>query len=155
MLIRISELFELPVSELLGAEIKEEKNRDEVALQLALLNENLANKSKRNKKLIKRIIICVIIAIVLSVIVTIIAAITYNTNIQTSTLTELELICTLDGHKYYYNISYDDNYIIRSQNGAEFIRNHVDTEKYEDPDVLIAQIEDYFSQHGGKVEVNE
>lgn len=57
MLTQIAELFEVSVSELLGSKIEEEKNINEIAVQLALLNEQLANRSRRNRKILKGILI--------------------------------------------------------------------------------------------------
>lgn len=53
MLIQLAELFEVPVSDLLGAEVKTETNQNEVAVQLAILNEQLANHTRSKKKWIK------------------------------------------------------------------------------------------------------
>ena len=60
MLERIAEVFEVPVSTLLGKDIpdnaeKAEENREsEVAKQLAILNESLARQSVRRKTIIKK-----------------------------------------------------------------------------------------------------
>ena len=69
MLNSLSELFEVPVSSLLGSTIEETKDNekdakmDEIAKQLAILNEQLANQSVRKKKTVKRIFIGIGIAI--------------------------------------------------------------------------------------------
>ena len=67
MLVDIAELFEVPVSELLGVKINNEKEINEIAAQLALLNEHLAGKSRHGRKIWKRVLItiAVIIGIVL------------------------------------------------------------------------------------------
>jgi len=44
---KIAEILEVSVSELLGAEIKEDNNRNELAEQLARINEQLAIKNRR------------------------------------------------------------------------------------------------------------
>lgn len=50
MLMKIAEFFEVPVSELLGVKITEESStNDVIAAQLALLNEQLAKRSRRSK----------------------------------------------------------------------------------------------------------
>lgn len=64
LLTRIAELFEVSVSELLGARIEEEKNVNEIAAQLALLNAQLAHKSNRTKKVLKYVLIGILGAIV-------------------------------------------------------------------------------------------
>ena len=53
MLTRIAELFEVPVSSLLGEKIEEKADMDEIAAQLAVLNEQLAAKTKRSKRIFK------------------------------------------------------------------------------------------------------
>ena len=56
MLNRISELFEIPVSELLGSSVPEQEEKQdigEVAKQLAVLNEQLANQAIRRRKSIR------------------------------------------------------------------------------------------------------
>lgn len=57
MLSQIAELFEVPVSELLGSSIPEPEERQdigEVARQLAVLNEQLASQAVRRRRIIKR-----------------------------------------------------------------------------------------------------
>ena len=53
MLIRISEILELSVSELLGAKITEEMNQSEVAEQLARINDQLAAKNRRTRRILR------------------------------------------------------------------------------------------------------
>ena len=53
MLTRIAELFEVPVSSLLGEKIGEKADTDEIAAQLAVLNEQLAAKTRRGKRIFK------------------------------------------------------------------------------------------------------
>lgn len=51
MLQRMAEVLEVPVSELLGEEQKMEENRNEIAEQLSRINEQLAIKNRRAKRL--------------------------------------------------------------------------------------------------------
>lgn len=78
MLTRIAELFEVSVSELLGSKIEEEKNINEIAAQLALLNEQLANRSRRNRKILKGILIGVSAVILIMLIFYIAAFISFK-----------------------------------------------------------------------------
>ena len=64
MLTRIAEMFEVPVSKLLGESIEAKADTDEIAVQLAILNEQLAAKTKRNKIIIK-ILLAVVAGIIL------------------------------------------------------------------------------------------
>ncbi|MDE6710271.1 MAG: helix-turn-helix domain-containing protein [Oscillospiraceae bacterium] len=61
MLIRIADVFDTSVSELLGVRIEQEENVNEIAVQLALLNEQLARKVGICKKAVTIVIaiICV------------------------------------------------------------------------------------------------
>jgi len=65
MLTRIAELFEVSVSDLLGMAIKDETEVNEVAAQLAVLNEHLADKRRRSHKLHKGILIVVVAVVIL------------------------------------------------------------------------------------------
>ena len=53
MLLKIAEEFEVSVSELLGAKIEDEQSKSDVAEQLARINEQLAIKNRRAKRIWK------------------------------------------------------------------------------------------------------
>lgn len=60
MLVKIAELLDVPVSDLLGSKIpKQEQETDEqaIARQLAILNEHLASTSTRRRKIAKRVLL--------------------------------------------------------------------------------------------------
>jgi hypothetical protein len=65
------------------------------------------------------------------------------------------LLCTLDEEEYTYVITYDGQYNIIEAGGDAFISNQVQTEQCSDANILIAQIEDYFNEHGGSVDCIE
>lgn len=56
MLIHIAELFDTSVSVLLGSEIEEEQNANEIAVQLEQLNNQLAYRAGIRKKIITAVI---------------------------------------------------------------------------------------------------
>lgn len=65
MLVRLAEIFEVPVSQLLGSPIKPDAQPDALAEQLARINEQLVIKNRRSKRVWKTIGIiaaCAIIA---------------------------------------------------------------------------------------------
>ena len=68
MLTHISELFEVPVSELLGVKMESEAEVNEVASQLAILNDYLAEKSMRTRRIWRGILIAIVALLLLSVI---------------------------------------------------------------------------------------
>lgn len=153
MLNRLSELFEVPVDVLLGSSILEQENKEDisqVAKQLAILNEQLANQAVRKRQTIKRVIFGMIAAVFLAFAIYLICAICYKANVKANrVLSTTHLECTLDGETYKYGITYDQNFQIIEAGGDAWIANHVQTEQYEDANILIAQIEDYFAQRGG------
>lgn len=59
MLMRIADLLGASVSELMGGTIKDEKNENTIAQELSRINEQMANKNRRSKK-ITRIIIAIL-----------------------------------------------------------------------------------------------
>lgn len=152
MLTRIAELFEVSVSELLGSKIEEEKNVNEIAVQLALLNEQLANKSRRNRKIFKGILISFFAVILIMLLLSIAGFTLFKNQTSCKMKTTVQLLCTLDGEEYTYVITHDEQYHILEAGGDAFIANHVQTDEYNDANILIAQIEDYFKDRGGSVD---
>ncbi len=61
MLVRLAEVFEVSVTELLGEAPDFVPERDRVAEQLALINEQLVIKNRRAKRIWKTIIIVIIV----------------------------------------------------------------------------------------------
>lgn len=155
MLTRIAELFEVSVSELLGSKIEEEKNINEIATQLALLNEQLANRSRRNLKILKGILIGVSAVILIMSIFYITAFTLFKYQKSSEVTTSVQLLCTLHGEEYTYVVTYDEQYNIIEAGGNAFIADHIQTEQYSDANILIAQIEDYFNDRGGSVKCIE
>lgn len=68
---KLADVLEINVSELLGSEIKEETDKNEIAKQLAKISEQLAVKNRRHKriwKVIGAILLAVIVANMLLVV---------------------------------------------------------------------------------------
>lgn len=78
MLIRIADLFEIPVSELLGAKIQKESEKNEIAEQLSRINEQLAIKNRRSKLIFKIVLGIIIGFIVINILLVIVSAISLN-----------------------------------------------------------------------------
>jgi putative transcriptional regulator len=108
MLNRISELFEVPVSDLLGNPIEDqEENHDigEVAKQLAVLNEQLANQASRRRKIIKRAAIGIGVVVFLLIAVYIFCFWAFRVvPRQNEKLTRTAIECELDGETYSYEV---------------------------------------------------
>jgi putative transcriptional regulator len=67
-LANIADVLEVNVSELLGADVKEEADKNEVAEQLAKISEQLAVKNKRGKLIWKIVGLILLIGFLLSLI---------------------------------------------------------------------------------------
>ncbi|QHQ59557.1 helix-turn-helix domain-containing protein [Anaerocolumna sedimenticola] len=95
MLIRIAEVFEVSVSEILGAKIDNENNINIIAEQLSRINEQLAIRNHRWHRIWKMFIIIIGVIIAVNIILAIIGFISYNTlkmDKQTTVTTESEII---------------------------------------------------------------
>lgn len=64
-----------------------------------------------------------------------------------------KISCNLDNEKYEYEAEYNKNYQVINSGGDAYIMNHTDIESYEDVNKIVAHIEDYFKDHGGKCTV--
>lgn len=75
---KIAEVLEVDVSQLLGAEVPKEDNINEVAEQLARINEQMAIKNRRSGRIWKTIGITLLVLIILYVVVVISAFVSFN-----------------------------------------------------------------------------
>lgn len=78
MLSKLADVLEINVSELLGSEIKEEANKNEVAEQLAKISEQLAFKNRRHKRIWKVIGVILLAVIVINMLLVVLGTVTYN-----------------------------------------------------------------------------
>lgn len=159
LLQRLAEIFEVSVGELLGEDLPSEPAEpaeNEIARQLALLNDRLAEqsaRSKQHKRHVRSFLLAVGIGIVVSIALYLVTVILFGTVTHSDEVLKVTSVtCELDGETYDYSVVYDENYQIRYAGGDAFIANHVNTEQYSDANILLAQIEDYFTEHGGEYE---
>ena len=154
MLDRMAELFEVPVSVLLGGglEVEEEQPSElnKIAQQLAVLNDQLVQQAVRRRKVIR----CAFVGVFAAIFLLIGAAIGLRVYTESQLRDEASLRavryeCTLDGESYVYEASYNSQYQILYEGGDAWISNHVRPEQYEDVNVLSAQMQDYFEEKGG------
>lgn len=61
MLIKLVEILDVSVSELIGSDVADEKNEDMIAVELARVVEQLASRNRRLKKVLKCVLIFLII----------------------------------------------------------------------------------------------
>lgn len=155
MLNTLAELFEVPVSVLLGSKIEEQDKTvslgmEEVAKQLGVLNDQLANQVSRRRKIWKRVATGILIVFILTIAIWMTCIYFYRIQPgQNAVMTITNIVCTLEGEEYTYSVIYDENFQIHEVGGDAFIANHIPVEQYDDANVLLAQIEDYFKDHGG------
>lgn len=154
MLDRMAELFEVPVSVLLGGglEVEEEEPSElnEIAQQLAVLNDQLVQQAVRRRKVIRYAFIGVFAAIFVLIGTAIGLRVYTESQLRDeASLRTVRYECTLDGESYVYEASYNSQYQILYEGGDAWISNHVRPEQYEDVNVLSAQMQDYFEEKGG------
>mgnify|MGYP000145177655 FL=1 len=154
MLDRMAELFEVPVSVLLGGglEVEEEQlsELNEIAQQLAVLNDQLVQQAVRRRKVIRYAFVGVLAAIFVLIGAAIGLRVYTESQLRDeASLRTVRYECTLDGESYVYEASYNSQYQILYEGGDAWISNHVRPEQYEDVNVLSAQMQDYFEEKGG------
>ena len=154
MLDRMAELFEVPVSVLLGGglEVEEEQPSElnEIAQQLAVLNDQLVQQAVRRRKVIRYAFVGVFAAIFVLIGAAIGLRVYTESQLRDeASLRTVRYECTLDGESYVYEASYNSQYQILYEGGGAWISNHVRPEQYEDVNVLSAQMQDYFEEKGG------
>lgn len=153
MLDRMAELFEVPVSVLLGGglEVEEQPSElNEIAQQLAVLNDQLVQQAVRRRKVIRYAFVGVFAAIFVLFGAAIGLRVYTESQLRDeASLRTVRYECTLDGESYVYEASYNSQYQILYEGGDAWISNHVQPEQYEDVNVLSAQMQDYFEEKGG------
>lgn len=90
LIIRIAEILETSVSQLLGAKNIDEADEDHVAEQLSRINEQLAIRNHRAKLIWRIIFGTVAVAIVINIIFTVIGMVPFN-NFQDNKHTEVRM----------------------------------------------------------------
>ena len=88
---KIAHVLEVDVSQLLGAEVPKEDNKNEVAEQLARINEQMAIKNRRSGRIWKTIGITLLVLVILYVVCAILAISTFNGE-KSSSVQEEEVV---------------------------------------------------------------
>ena len=167
MLSRMAEVLEISVTELLGADKVEEQQMDAIVEQLCRINEQLAIKNRRSRKIWKTILIIVIIVVVVPIIITIAGVGAFIVTAPTAQESTYELggtakwVGVLDGEEYNYYIAYDDDYKIHEYSGPDGIADisdycdngHPDFSNYSDANKMAEDLETYYNENGGELHV--
>lgn len=80
LLVKIAEVLDVSVSELLGERIEKEEDKNDIAEQLMKINEQLIIKNKRSRRIWKTIAILVIVIIAVPIIIVFTAVILFSPN---------------------------------------------------------------------------
>lgn len=86
ILVEIADVLDTDVSVLLGKEVSDEESRDEVAIQLAKISEQLAIKNRKSKRIWKAVGIILLVIIVINIILMIFGGVAskgVSTNVET------------------------------------------------------------------------
>ncbi|SCJ44940.1 HTH-type transcriptional regulator immR [uncultured Eubacterium sp.] len=86
---KLADVLEINVSELLGSEIKEETDKNEIAKQLAKISEQLAVKNRRHKRIWKVIGAILLAVIVANMLLVVFGTVIYNEK-DTENITTIE-----------------------------------------------------------------
>lgn len=156
LLAKLAEIFEIPVSELLGEPEEQPVEQSAIAEQLARVNEQLIIQNRRAKRVWRGVLIALIVLIVVPLIVAVTSFVlfTAHKSERTTVVGSVEFRCTLDDACYAYGVQYNSNYQILTAGGDGYVANHVNVEQYDDANLLAAQLKDWFEERGGTVEIS-
>lgn len=152
MLENIANIFEVSVGQLLGSTVSENNGgsqNEEIVKQLVILNEQLASQRRSRKRIIKIVLIS-IASFIGAMIILFIAAFMlfgFRTQSDSQARQKVEIYCSNEEDDYYYEVYFDEHYRVREAGGDAWISNHIMPEQYDDVNVLVAQMEDYFAEH--------
>lgn len=99
---RIADILEISVDQLLGADIKNEDDNNEIAQQLSRINEQLSQKNKRSKLVLKVIGIIVAIIVFLNLLFIIIGVTLFTARVERSenVINENNALCIETLYRY-------------------------------------------------------
>ena len=139
----ISKIFNISIDELVDNDINN------------VIVENISNTEKLagiTIKILKVFGIMLIVFITLILLFVIIFMVDMPRN-DYDIVRRTKISCNLDNEEYVYEAEYNKNYQVINSGGDAYIMNHTDIESYEDVNKIVAHIEDYFKDHGGKCTV--
>lgn len=139
----ISKIFNISIDELVGNDI------NNVIVEKISNTEKLAGITIKILKVFGIMLIVFITLIFLFVIIFMVDMPRNDYDIVGTT----KISCNLDNETYVYEAEYNKNYQVINSGGDAYIMNHTDIESYEDVNKIVAHIEDYFKDHGGKCTV--
>jgi putative transcriptional regulator len=95
-LIRLAEILEVSVSELLGTKIENENETRDVAEQLSRINEQLATKNRRSRRIWKAVAIILAVIVLINIFIAVFFSVSYldvtTQNAQPALSSETQII---------------------------------------------------------------
>ena len=161
MLSRMAEILGVSVAELLGADRVEPQQMDALVEQLCRINEQLAIKNRRARKIWKVVIAAAVILIVIPVLVTTCGAVLYtaawNSNefgTESSSTGETIFTYDIDGNENTFSIKYDEKYRVLSCGGEqeEFFDEEFNADRYTNANKLAEAFEEYVDEKQGQLQ---
>lgn len=165
MLEKLAEVLEVSAADLLGsvqgtseagtkAEAAQKIDTTEIANQLAILNENLAQQARSRQKthrLVRNLLLSLLIGLAALILIAAIAARLFIVSdaVDPSRLTTTEITCTVDGTPHSYTILSDGKQTILSATGSPWFEETFQAEGvYANSGEYAANISDYCSDNG-------
>ena len=142
---KLSKLFNVSLDELTNNDISN------------ILVEKVSNTEKLAGIIIKILkALGIFILVFIGIIIALIIFFNVRTYHEDNTVTgKISINCSLDNEEYLYEAEYNKDFQIIYSGGDAWIMNHIDIEKYDDINQVVAHIEDYFKDHNGSCSVEE
>jgi len=150
LLSRMAEVFEVPVTELLGEPSQPAADPDPIVEQLARLNEQLAIRNRRAARIWKIVGITLAAIVVIWLVLAALGAVDYTSG-PASAAGTVEWSCTVDGETGICGVSFDKNYRILSCSTDDAVQ--VDIMNYSDARDVRDALAAWAADSGGTVTV--
>lgn len=153
LLSRMAEVFEVPVSDLLGAPSQPPADMEPIVEQLSRLNEQLAIRNRRSARMWK-IVGIVLAALILIPVILSVLLVSVEKSGAEPIAGHIEWVCALDGEEHFYSVSYQRNYcIVGRAEDVFFEERGVGLDHIDDARELEDELHRWFEERGGSVEV--
>lgn len=156
MLQRIAEVLEVDVGQLLGGALpKDGADRGDIVEQLSRINEQLAVRNRRSRRIWRGVAVALILLIAVPALLAVLGIVNYGAVGSREPAGSVAWACALDGETYLYQVEYDKRYRVLSAGGDAWIAEQASLESCGDANLLAEQLESYVAGHGGTVTVTE
>ena len=153
MLQRIAEVLEVDVAQLLGGELpKSADDRSAVVEQLARINEQLAVRNRRARRVWRIAAVLLALLLLVPLALAVLGVARYTGNRQAGSVT---WSCALGGEEYAWEIVYDDSYRITETTGDQWVVESAGLDGISDARAFAGRLEAFFTSQGGTAEVVE